>query len=63
MAKTLLNYCQGTLEKGAVLAMEKGSPIVGAMNFKQIHGNAYSFNVIDTLLTTNHRELGADVVA
>lgn len=61
--KTLLNYCQGTLEQGSVLAMEKGSPIVGAMPFKQIHGNAYSFNVIDTLLPTNHRELGADVTA
>mgnify|MGYP004561138061 FL=1 len=60
---TLLNYCQGTLEQGSVLAMEKGTPIVGAMPFKQIKGNAYSFNVVDTLIPTDHRELGQDVTA
>lgn len=60
---TLLNYCQGTLEQGSVLSMEKGTPIVGAMPFKQIKGNAYSYNVIDTLIPTNHRELGTDVTA
>ena len=43
--------------------MEKGTPIVGAMAFTQIKGNAYSWNVIDTLLPTNHRELGEDVIA
>lgn len=59
--KLLLNYCQGTLEKGSVLAMEKGTPIVGAMPFKDIKGNAYSFNVVDTLIPTEHRELGQDV--
>lgn len=31
--KNLLSYCQGTLEKGSVLAMEKGTPIVGAMPY------------------------------
>lgn len=61
--KTLLNYCQGTLEKGSVLSMEKGTPIVGAMPFKQIKGNAYSWNVIDTLLPTTHRNLGEGVIA
>lgn len=59
--KNLLNLVHGTLEKGSVLAMEKGSPIVGAMTFQEIKGNAYSFNVVDTLLPTNHRELGQDV--
>lgn len=61
--KTLLNYCQEILEKGSVLSMERGTPIVGAMPFAQIKGNAYSFNVIDTLIPTNHRELGEDVIA
>lgn len=61
--KLLLQYCQGTLEKGSVLSMEKGTPIVGVMPFKEIKGNAYSFNVIDTLLPTEHRELGQDVEA
>lgn len=61
--KNLLSYCQGTLEQGSVLAMEKGTPVVGAMPFKQIKGNAYSFNVIDTLLSTAHRDLGQDVTA
>jgi len=54
---------QGTLEKASVLSMEKGSPVVGAMTFQQIHGNAYSFNIIDTLLPTDHRTLGTDVVS
>ena len=61
--KNLLNYCQGTLAHGSVLSMEKGTPIVGAMPFKQIYGNAYSFNVIDTLVSTEHRELGEDIDA
>lgn len=61
--KLLLNYCQGTLEQGSVLAMEKSTPIVGVMPFKEIKGNAYSFNVVDTLISTEHRELGQDVVA
>lgn len=61
--KNLLNLVHGTLEKGSVLAMEKGSPIVGAMTFQEIKGNAYSFNVVDTLLATEHRELGQDVTA
>ncbi|MDU2459630.1 MAG: hypothetical protein E7D28_06685 [Clostridium sp.] len=61
--KNLLNLVQGTLEKGSILAMEKGSPIVGCMTFQQINGNAYSFNIIDTLLPTNHRELGEEVIS
>lgn len=61
--KTLLNYCQGTLEKGSVLSMERGTPIVGVMPFIQIKGNAYSFNIVDTLLPTEHRELGEDITA
>ncbi|POO87386.1 hypothetical protein [Clostridium sp. 3-3] len=61
--KLLLNYCQGTLEQGSVLAMEKSTPIVGVMPFKEIKGNAYSFNVVDTLIPTEHRELGQDVDA
>lgn len=59
--KNLLSYCTETLEKGSVLSMEKGTPIVSVMPFKQIKGNAYSFNIIDTLLPTEHRELGEDV--
>lgn len=59
----LLNYCQGTLEQGTVLSMQKATPIVGAMDFKKIHGNAYSWNVVDTLVPTAHRELGQDVEA
>lgn len=61
--KNLLNMVQGTLEKASVLSMEKGSPVVSAMEFKEIQGNAYSFNVVDTLLPTDHRELGQDVLA
>lgn len=61
--KLLLNYCQGTLEQGSVLAMEKSTPIVGVLPFKEVKGNAYSFNVVDTLIPTEHRELGVDVVA
>lgn len=61
--KTLLNYCQGTLEKGSVLSMSTSTPVVEAMPFIQIKGNAYSYNVVDNLLATEHRELGADVVA
>lgn len=61
--KLLLNYCQGTLEQGSVLAMEKSTPIVGVMPFKEIKGNAYSFNVVDTLIPTAHRTLGQDVDA
>ena len=61
--KTLLQYCQNTLEQGSVLAMEKGTPIVSIMPMKEIKGNAYSWNVVDTLLPTEHRELGQDVEA
>ncbi|MDK0758638.1 hypothetical protein P5E85_02270 [Clostridium perfringens] len=61
--KNLLSYCHGTLEKGSVLSMAKATPVVEAMPFIQIRGNAYSYNVVDTLLPTEHRELGADVVA
>ena len=46
--KNLLNYCQGILEQGSVLSMEQGTPVVGAMTFQEIRGNAYSFNVVDT---------------
>lgn len=60
--QNLLNMVQGTLEKASVLSMEKGSPVVSAMTFQQIHGNAYTFNVIDTLLPTEHRALGEDVL-
>lgn len=59
--KNLLNYCQDDLARGSVLSMEQGTPIVSAMEFTQIRGNAYSFNVIDTLVPTEHRELGEDV--
>lgn len=59
--KNLLNYCQGILEQGSVLSMEQGTPVVGAMTFQEIRGNAYSFNVVDTLLPTEHRELGQEV--
>ena len=60
--KNLLNYCQGTLEKGSVLSMATATPVVEAMPFVQIKGNAYSYNVVDTLLQTEHRELGQDVI-
>lgn len=64
MSQTLLlNYCQGTLEKASVMAMNTATPIVGAMPFTKINGNAYSYNVVDTLLPTAHRELGQDVVS
>lgn len=61
--KNLLSYCQGTLEKGSVLSMATATPVVEAMPFIQIKGNAYSYNVVDSLLPTEHRELGEDVVA
>lgn len=61
--KSLLNMVQGTLAQGCVLSMEKGTPIVGAMEFVEIKGNAYSFNVVDTLISTEHRELGEEVTA
>lgn len=61
--KNLLSYCQGTLEKGSVLSMATATPVLEAMPFIQIRGNAYSYNVVDNLLATEHRELGEDVVA
>ena len=61
--KNLLSYCQGTLEQGSVLSMATATPIIEAMPFIQIKGNAFSYNVIDTLLPTEHRELGSDVSA
>lgn len=61
--KNLLSYCQGTLERGSVLSMATATPIVEAMPFIQIRGNAYYYAVVDTLLPTEHRELGEDVTA
>lgn len=61
--KNLLNYCTESLQSGSVLAMKTATPIVEAMPFKSIKGNAYSFNVVDTLLPTEHRELGQDIEA
>ena len=61
--KNLLSYCQGTLEKGSVLSMATATPVIEAMPFILIKGNAYSYNVVDTLLPTEHRELWDYVVA
>lgn len=59
--RTLLNYCENNLETGSVLCMERATPIIKLMPFKKINGNAYSWNVIDTLLPTEHREFGQTV--
>ena len=61
--KNLLNLVHDTLAKGSVLSMATVTPIVELMPFTEISGNAYTYNVIDELLPTEHRELGADVEA
>ena len=58
----LLNLVQGTLEKGSVLTMSTATPIVEAMEFTQISGNSYAYNIVNDLLVTEHRELGSDVL-
>lgn len=60
---TLLNYCVGTLAEGSYYAMSTATPILNLLPFTKIHGNSYSWNVIDTLLPTEHRDLGQDIVA
>lgn len=61
--KNLLNLVNGTLEKGCVLAMSTATPMVEALEFQEIQGNALTFNVVDALVPTEHRELGQDVEA
>lgn len=61
--KNLLNLVHDTLAKGSVMAMSTATPLVELLPFTEISGNAYSYNVIDTLLPTEHRELGQDVDA
>lgn len=63
MQKNLLNYTRTDLERGSVLAMEKSCPLVSAMEFKQVSGSAYAWNVINDLLDTKVRELGESVVS
>lgn len=57
----LINYCTEDLAKGSVLSMEKGTPLVKMMPYKKVRGNAYSYNIINTLIPTEHREVGTDV--
>lgn len=57
----LLNLCQGTLEQGTVLAMATATPVVEVLEMVQIQGNAYSYNVVNDVIATGHRELGEDV--
>lgn len=61
--KNLLNLVHDTLAKGSVMAMSTATPIVELLPFTEIQGNAYTYNVIDTLLPTEHRELGQEVEA
>lgn len=61
--KNLLNLVHDTLAKGSVMAMSTATPLIELLPFTEISGNAYSYNVIDTLLPTEHRELGQDVDA
>ena len=61
--QNLINLVQDTLAKGSVLSMATATPVVELLKFTEISGNAYRYNVIDTLLPTNHRELGEDVDA
>ena len=60
--KNLLNMVHGTLEKGCVMAMSTATPLVEALEVIEITGNSYSYNVVDTLIPTAHRELGEDVL-
>lgn len=57
----LLNYCTEDLAKGSVLAMEKGTPLISLMPYSPVKGNAYSYTIINTLIPTEHRELGEEV--
>lgn len=59
----LLNYCQGTLEQGSFYAMSTETPILNVMPFKRVHGNSYSWNVVDKFLNTGIRALGEEAVA
>lgn len=61
--KNLLNMVQGTLEQGCVMAMSTATPLVQALEVVEIQGNSYSYNVVDTLVPTAHRELGEEVTA
>lgn len=61
--KNLLNMVHGTLEKGCVKAMSDATPLVEALEVVEIKGNSYSYNVVDTLIPTAHRELGEEVVS
>lgn len=60
---SLLNLVQGTLEKGSVLTMSTATPVVDVLEFTQISGNSYSYNIVNDLIPTEHRELGQDVDA
>lgn len=61
--KLLLNYVQGELERGSVLSMCTATPILQVMPFKNIKGNSYTWNVVDTLFSVTDRELGQEVIA
>lgn len=61
--KNLLNMVHGTLAKGCVMAMSTATPLVEALEVVEIKGNSYSYNVVDTLIPTAHRELGEEVVS
>jgi len=59
--ENLMNYCTEDLARGSVLAMEKGTPLIKLMPYTKVRGNAYSYNIINNLIPTEHREIGADV--
>lgn len=61
--KNLFNYCTEDMQAGSVLAMEKGTPLIKLMPYAQVRGNAYSYNIINNLIPTEHREVGTDVDA
>lgn len=61
--KNLMNMVHGTLEKGCVMAMSTATPLVEALEVVEIQGNSYSYNVVNTLLPTQHRELGEEITA
>ena len=61
--KNLLNLVHGELEKGCILSMATATPFLEIADCMEIKGNSLTFNVVDELVETQHRELGEDVEA
>lgn len=55
MAQTLLNFAQDFLAQGAVKVLEKSKPVLSEIPVLNIQGNAYSYNILNTLPDVNMR--------